>query len=225
MTGSDLATTGTLVLRRTSAARPPVRFRTHALPRRGLPREALLWRLRMLPRVLWQAFTVAVTVAVARIFHVTTMYGRLSLRVTRDGRELDYGIAGYRVVTTAGVNYLVDCLENLQEPENLKYHGFGTGTNAEAVGDTALQTELTTQYLTDNTRPTGTQTENGANVYETVATLDPDAAVTITEHGIFSQAATGGGTLLDRTVFSAINLAATGDTLQATYDLTLTSGG
>lgn len=61
-------------------------------------------------------------------------------------------------------------------------------------------------------------------MYETVATLDPDSAVAITEHAIMSQAATGGGTCLDRSVFSVVNVAASGDTLQATYDLTIAAG-
>lgn len=56
------------------------------------------------------------------------------------------------------------------------------------------------------------------------ATLTPSAPVAITEHGIFSQAATGGGVLLDRSVFSVVNLAS-GDSLQATYDLTFAAGG
>jgi hypothetical protein len=139
----------------------------------------------------------------------------------------DYGVVSLRVVTNAGVNYIVDAFQNLTELENLKYHGFGTGTTNESVSDTALVTELTTEYPTDNTRPTGSLTEGASsNIFRTVATLDPDADVAITEHGVFSQAATGGGTLLDRSKFAAINLSgAGGDTLQATYDLTLTAGG
>lgn len=146
-------------------------------------------------------------------------------KVDLEGRQQDFGLASCRVVTTAGVNYIVDAFQNLVEPENLRYHGIGTGTNAEAVGNTALQTELTTQYQTDNTRPTGTTGEQAgnANVYETTATITVDASVAITEHGIFSQAATGGGTLLDRSVFAAVNLAS-GESLQATYQLTFTAG-
>jgi hypothetical protein len=138
------------------------------------------------------------------------------------GRSLveDYGVVCRKVVTTAGVNFIVDAFQNLVEVEILKYHGIGTGTNAEAVGDTALQTELTTQYNPDSTRATGTTTEGAsANIYRTV-----DASVAITEHGIFSQAATGGGTLLDRSVFSAVNLV-NGDSIQTTYDLTFSAGG
>lgn len=143
------------------------------------------------------------------------------------GLVVDYGLMSQRVVTTAGVGFIVDAFQNLVELENMKFHGFGTGTNAEASGDTALQTEETTQYATDNTRPTGTTTEGAsANIYRTVATYSPDSGGTraITEHGVLSQAATGGGVLLDRSVFSAVNLVAGSDSLQSTYELTLTAG-
>lgn len=158
------------------------------------------------------------------------------LRANVDVRELaaafgglvtPYGTLSTRVVTTAGVNFIVDGFQNLVEIENLKYHGFGTGTNAEASGNTALQTEETTQYAADNTRPTGTTTEGAsANIYRTVATYSPDSGGTraITEHGIFDQASNAGGTLLDRSVFSAVNLVAASDSLQVTYELTLTAG-
>lgn len=144
-----------------------------------------------------------------------------------DGSITDYGVLSRRVVTTAGVGFIVDAFQNLVELENMKFHGFGTGTNAENASDTALQTELTTQYASDNVRPTGTTTEGAsANIYRTVATLSPDTGGTIavTEHGIFSQAAVAGGALLDRSVFSAVNIEAGSDSLQSTYDLSLASG-
>ena len=138
----------------------------------------------------------------------------------------DYGIVSRKVVTTVGVGYLVDAFQNLTELELFKYHAIGTGTNAEAVGNTALQTELTTEY-TGNVRATGSQTENGANVYRTVGTNTLDSGTpTIAEHGIMDQAATGGGSLLDRSQFTGIALnGANGDGLQSTYDFTVTSGG
>jgi len=150
----------------------------------------------------------------------------LYLRVVRaDGRILDLGLASTRVVTTAGATFLVDNLRGaIATIANMKFHGIGTGTNAEAVGDTTLQTELTTEYSPDNTRATGSQTNNGAKVYRTVGTNTVDAAAAVTEHGIFTQAATGGGTLLDRSKFSVVNLA-NGDSLQATYDFTVNDGG
>jgi hypothetical protein len=138
---------------------------------------------------------------------------------------LNYGEIAHHVVTTAGVNFLVDAWQGTVEPEILKYHGVGTGTNAEAVGDTALQTESTTALNPDSTRATGSLTEGAsANIFRTVGTPVFDASAAITEHGILSQAATGGGTLWDRSVFSAINVVS-GDSIQFTYDLTISSGG
>lgn len=197
----------------------------YGFPHFGLSKEVALWRFKNIPNL----FRGIRRVALARLFRLPHFYGQLSLTVTRgDGRVIDLGLASLRVITTAGVNYLVDAFQNTTEPENLKFHGFGTGTNAEASGDTALQTEETTQYATDNTRPTGTTTEGAsANIYRTVATYSPDSGGTraITEHGVFSQAATGGGTLWDRSVFSAVNLVAGSDSLQATYEATFTAGG
>lgn len=167
----------------------------------------------------------------ARLLHrftgVPVMIGTLRLRLIDNvtGEVTDYGIVGQRVVTTVGVGFIVDAFQNLVEVENMKFHGFGTGGAAEGVGNTALTTELTTQYAVDSTRPTGTQTETGGNAYRTVGTLDPDADVAITEHGILDQAATGGGVLLDRTLFAVINVTGAGtNTLEATYDLTFPAG-
>lgn len=147
-------------------------------------------------------------------------------KVGLGGEVTDYGLVSCRVVTTAGVNFIVDAFQNLVEAENMKYHGIGTGAAAENVANTALTTELTTQYSTASTRPTGTLGEQSGqtNVFETTATITVSAAVAITEHGIFSQAAVGGGVLLDRSVFAAINLAS-GESLQATYDLVFPAGG
>lgn len=212
---------------RRQAPRPGIRgFVAAALPRPGLPREVNAWRARNLPRVAIQFLLVHVAIAIARAIGVATAYGRVSCKVLRDGVEFDYGIASYRVVTDAGVAFIVDALHANATLANLKFHGFGTGTTNESAAQTALVTELTTEYATDNVRPTGSQGEGAtANIYQTVATLDPDSAVAITEHAVFDQAAVAGGTMLDRSKFSAINLAASGDTLATTYELTLTSGG
>lgn len=193
----------------------------HALPWFGVSKEVAIYRLRNFPNVwrgLWR-------ITMARWLKVPHFYGQLSLVKISNGRMIDYGLASMRVVTTAGVNAIVDAFQNTVELENFKYHGFGTGGTAEAVGDTALVTELTTQYNPDSTRPTGTTTEGAsANIYRTVATLTPDAGGTIavTEHGVFT--ATSAGTLLDRSLFTAVNIVASSDSLQATYDLTFTAG-
>lgn len=142
--------------------------------------------------------------------------GRLYITVIRaDGTEEHLGLVSTRVVTTAGVNYLVDSLQGTTEPENFKYHGMGTGNTAENVTDTALVTEV-------ETRATGSQTEGAsANIYKTVGTITATAPRAVVEHGLFSASTTG--TLLDRSVFSVINLA-TNDSIQFSYELTLPAG-
>lgn len=194
--------------------------------KQGLPttksRETNLYRWKNLIN-LWRGFW---RIMAAKIVGVQHTYGAVYAKVIRaNGEVLDLGLISLRVVTDTGVGFIVDAFQNLVELENMKFHGFGTGGTAEAASQTALVTELTTQYATDNVRPTGSTTEGaGANIYRTVATLSPDATVAITEHGVFSQAAVAGGVMVDRSLFSVINLVS-GDSLQTTYDLTFPSAG
>lgn len=200
-------------------------IKRYGFPNRACTDAVNEWRLRNL-RNLARGIR---PIAKARLVRLPMpMTGALFGRVIRGNGEVEeLGLMSLRVVTTTGVGFIVDAFQNLVELENMKFHGFGVGVAAEAAADTALGTEETTQYAVDNTRPTGTTTEASATVYRTVATYAPDSGGTraITEHGVFSQAATGGGVLLDRTVFAAVNLVAAADSLQVTYDLTLTAGG
>jgi len=195
-------------------------IRKYAASGPGLPSRVNAWRRDNYLRLM----VGAKKVLLARKFGIPTFNGQLWISVFRgDGSVEDYGLASLRVVTTAGVGYIVDAFQNTTELENLKFHGVGTGSTAEAVGDTALVTESTTVLNPDSTRATGSTTEAAANIYRTVGTVTFDGSAAIVEHGIFSQAATGGGTLLDRSVFSAINVAS-GDSIQFTYDFTVTAG-
>ena len=194
----------------------------YAAPFLELPEQVNQWRLRNQ----WRVYSAAMKVLVAQTMGFPVLYSRLYLKVLRaNGDVEDYGLASMRVVTTAGVNAIVDGFQNSVEIETFNYHGIGTGTTAENAADTALVTELTTQYTTNNTRATGTQGEGAsANIYRTTGVNGVDASVAITEHGIFTQASNAGGTLLDRSVFSAVNLSS-GDSLSTQFDLTLSSGG
>jgi hypothetical protein len=122
------------------------------------------------------------------------------------------------LVTTAGANYMAaDFLSGSSSRINaFNQHDCGTGTNAAAVGDTALQTPAGTA------RVAGTQSNPTANQYRTVATIPFTSSLAITEWGLFS--ASSAGTLWDRRVFAAINVA-NGDSIQFTYTLTVPSGG
>jgi hypothetical protein len=128
----------------------------------------------------------------------------------------DLGVVSRKVVTTAGVNYLAASFTGTGEPENFNFHASGTGNTAEAVGDTALVTEV------ESARVAGTQSNPSANIYRTVATIPYTGTRAIVEHGVFSASTTG--TLWDRSVFSVINVV-NGDSIQFTYNLTITAGG
>lgn len=197
----------------------------HAFPRRGLDPVVNQWRERNAARIANTTHAkMLASRRAAKWGGLPYFWSQLWLTLIRDGQPIHLGLAGFRVVTIVGVGYIVDAFQNLVELENMKFHGFGTGTTAEAAGDTALVTELTTQYVGD-VRPTGTTTEGAsANIYRTVGTLAPDSGGTIavTEHGVFS--ANAAGVLLDRTVFAAVNVVASADSLQATYELTLPAG-
>lgn len=134
------------------------------------------------------------------------------------------GVTSRKVITDSGVAFLVDAWQNTTEMENMKYHGIGTSSTAEAANQTGLSAESTTALNPDSTRATGTTTENAANVFRSVGTNTVDATVSVQEHGIFSQAATGGGTLWDRSLTGTQSLSS-GDSLQTTYDCTVSSGG
>ena len=131
----------------------------------------------------------------------------------------------YALITNGGETALRDCFGGTGTPtcttvQNFKFHGAGTSAAAAAEGDTGCVAELTTQYNPDNTRATGSQTNNGANIYRTVGTVTVDASASLTEWCLMSQAATGGGTMWSRIVYSTISVASA-DSVQYTYDLTI----
>lgn len=155
------------------------------------------------------------------------LYGKLSLVHIRDGKPINLGLASLRVVTSVGAEFLVDAIQNLVEPELLRYHALGTGTGAESAADIALGNEWTLSAdYSGGSRATGTLEEGTATtVFRTVGTntLASTADSAVTEFGLFTSAGTG-GTLFDRAVFAPRTLSQN-DSLQSTYDLTVNSGG
>lgn len=195
------------------------------LPRRDLPAVVNRWRAAN-RRNLQRGLTKVIPARALRIPH---FYGQLFLtHIKANGDRVDLGLASMRVVTTAGVVYIcADMASGASDINLFRFHGIGTNSTAEAAADTALGAESTTALNPDSTRATGSQSQgtSGANAtYTTVGTLTADATIAAVEHGIFTQAATGGGTLLDRSVFSVVTLAS-GDSLQATYVYTANAGG
>ena len=192
------------------------------------PRKApLVWRVKntMRRHFLWGWLVAQLARWFSKGTGIATITSELSIRAHLHGEWIDYGPVSYRVVTDAGVTFLRDDWNSgANDINTMNFHGCGTGAVAEAVGDTALGTESTTALNPDNTRATGTRSVPAANQYRSVGTLTFDATAAVTEHGLFSTSGTGTGTLWDRSVFSAINVASA-DSIQFTYTVTLTSGG
>jgi hypothetical protein len=141
---------------------------------------------------------------------------RILLR-RRDGTLIDYGVVGYRVVSSAFVAFVVD---QLQAESSLfgdyKFHGSGTGTTNEASSDTALEAP------DGQGRVTGSQTEGEPNEYRSVGTIFYSTTLSIAEHGLFNDVSAG--TLMDRTVFTALDVT-DGDALTYAYTMTISAGG
>ena len=151
------------------------------------------------------------------MFGIATITGKLEAVLIRaDGSMVRYGVLGYRQVTTAFVNFVVDQLQTeSSEFGDFKYHDSGEGNTGENVTDTDIET-------TDNeSRVAGTQTEDDADDYQSVGTITYSGALAIVEHGLFN--ASSGVTLMDRTVFAAINVVNT-DSIQFTYTINIPAG-
>jgi len=176
----------------------------------------------------WGHIQTVAALLVSRMFHVVTITSELEgeLYDHTTGVTTVFGVTSRRVVTDPFVALLIDACDAGASPalDLFDFGAFGSGTNAEAAGDTALQTEFTTQYATDNVRPTGTISQPAANQYRMAVTFAPDASVTLNEFCPMTQAAVGGGSAMDRALTGAQAMTS-GDTYAVTYTLTITSGG
>ena len=134
-----------------------------------------------------------------------------------EGRWYDLGLLSCKLVTDAGVAYMVDDFDTgAAGITDFNYHDSGTGVVAENVTDTGLGTP------TAEARDSGTKSQPIASQFRTVATHTYAGTFAVTEHGVFS--ASTAGTLWDRSVFSAINVIS-GDKIEFSYTLTITAGG
>lgn len=180
----------------------------------------LAWRVKNALRraFVWGWITNTLARGFSRVTGIPTMTSELSIVCIHNGQRINHGIVSRRVITTAFVNFMVDQLQTeTSQWGDFKYHDSGVGTTAAAITDTDIET-------TDGeSRATGSQTEGAsANIYRSVGTITYTTSKAITEHGLFSQAT--GTTLADRHVFAAINVIPT-DSIEFTYDMTVSSGG
>lgn len=151
--------------------------------------------------------------------NVLEMFGFLRIRTFRKRGYFwslleDRGLVSCKKVTTAFANYLVD---SFQDTENylldaFKYHDIGDDNTAESNAHTALQNSR-------ESRVAGTQVENTANIYKSVANITATAGYNAEEHGMFS--ASSAGTMLDRNLVPNAPALIANDVIECTYELTV----
>ena len=175
-----------------------------------------------------------------RVADVVVVQSQIAVKVLRsldsplrigDNWVEDYGVASRKVITTTGVEMLVDVFQSSSANLTFRWHAIGLSTATEAVGNVALGGEMTTLGYGSATRSSGSQTTGaaGPHVYETVGTVTIDnvssgTPMVIQEHGIFKSSGVGSTGLWDRSLTGTQTLS-TGDSLQITYSLTVNSGG
>lgn len=117
-------------------------------------------------------------------------------------------------LTTAGREWVIDKMQSTAPNSNavMGWIAWGTGTTAEAVGDTALVTEAS------EARAVATQTQPAATTDRAVATITANGTKSISEAGRFNQLAVG-GVMIQRHKFTAIPVELN-DTITFTLDVT-----
>lgn len=117
--------------------------------------------------------------------------------------------------TNVGFAVVAGLFGNVDSQTAFTYLEVGTGTNAAAAGDTALQTAITDSGLARAaatvSRVTTTQTNDTCQLLKSWSVSGTKA---ITEAGAFN--ASSAGVMAGRQVFSAVNVVS-GDTFQLTY--------
>lgn len=137
--------------------------------------------------------------------------GRLNIVVkdasgqVKDTREVD------NLVVTAGLNFIAARM-GAGTADVMSHMGIGTGTTAAAAGDTDVGTALGSRVSLDS----ATVSTNTIQYVGTFTSLTG----AVTEAGVFNAATSG--TMLCRTVFSAVNIASA-DTLTITWTVTISA--
>lgn len=125
------------------------------------------------------------------------------------------------VLTNAGVAIITNRM--IQAGTAPKDVGWGTGTAAAAVTDTALGTEAAP--TTSGGRTVGTESRvtvtNTNDAYQTVGTVTAGGGLAITEAGLFD--AVSAGNMLIRSVFTAVAVVS-GDSIAFTFQLKFVPG-
>lgn len=124
------------------------------------------------------------------------------------------------LVTTRGKRVIAEQLNGVTTAP-VTAIALGTGTTAAAAGDTALQTEITTNGGQRGAATTSNQTTSTTgDTARWVKTFSFTGSFAVTEEGLFDNNSSGGN-MLARQVFSAVNVV-NGDSLQITHNVQFT---
>jgi hypothetical protein len=130
----------------------------------------------------------------------------------KDGNVKSEKIEKNLVVTT-GLNYIAARMTDTSEPTDMSHMAVGTGTTAAAAGQTALVTESARVALTGGEGAPSTNT-----IVYTATFAAGTGTGALTEAAVLN--ASSSGTMLCRTVFSAVNKGAD-DSVTITWTITI----
>lgn len=117
------------------------------------------------------------------------------------------------LVVTTGLNYIAARMTDTSEPTDMSHMAVGTGTTSAAAGQTALVTESARVALTGGEGAPSTNT-----IVYTATFAAGTGTGALTEAAVLN--ASSSGTMLCRTVFSAVNKGAD-DSVTITWTITI----
>jgi hypothetical protein len=144
---------------------------------------------------------------------VIKLVGALDIVVTDSDGNIKETRKEKNLVVTTGLGYIASRIKDASATA-MSHMAVGSGTTAAAAGQTDLVSILGSREAIDST------TVSAAVVTYTCTFEAGDGTGAITEAGIFN--ASSSGTMLCRTVFSAVNKAAD-DTMTITWTVTLSA--
>ena len=153
-------------------------------------------------------------------------------KITRDGKEIDYGLQSQKLITNRGMITLLKVLGGFYNNDNDFYrwhqwstalgHTSGTGTNPESFTDTALQSPIQTSPVSAPTYNYFFDTASQVYRLRSIATLSYSASATVSEHAVWSWNQTWSTWhFFDRSALATPITVLAGDTITFTYILEL----
>lgn len=189
-----------------------------------------IWQENYLGRLVLKAFR---QVCPSPIAYIRNERGEVVSSYVKDGvlnRLAGYGLRvpfitgaygftmkGANLVTNAGKAGVASRINGAGSEAAFTYIAIGTGTTAAVVGDTTLETEITTGGgARASATASRTTTDVTNDTSRLVLTFNFTSSFAVTEAGALNAASSG--VLLNRQVFSAVNVV-NGDSLQVTIDI------